>query len=175
MVTSMPIAEISDLLTTRRPPSTPRDFLQGYMEYARAISGGELSFAHTFLSRITVSREVTPNIGKRSDDGFYTSVGEYLHTLGHKVKVTEAGDAFALDYAIEHPETGLFALGIECDAPQHPLLRFARAREVWRTKVLNRAIPVIHRVSSHDWYQDSEQERRRLLDAVVRATKMEME
>lgn len=174
MVTSMPIAEISDLLTTRHPPSTPRDFLQGYMEYARAISAGELSFANTLLSRMTVLRETsTSALMKRADDGFYHSVGEYLHALGHKIKVTEEGDAFALDYAIEHPETGLFALGIECDAPRHPLLGFARAREVWRTKVLNRAIPVIHRVSSQDWYQDPEQERRRLLDAVLRAITME--
>jgi hypothetical protein len=175
MVTSMPIAEISDLLTTRHSPATPRDFLQGYMEYARAISSGELSSARTLLSRITVLRESSNSaLVKRADDGFYHAVGEFLRSDGHDVKMTEEGDdAFALDYAIEHPETGMFALGVECDAPRHPLLEKARAREVWRAKVLSRSIPVIHRVSSRGWYQNPEQERRRLLDAVSRAMNME--
>lgn len=174
MVTSMPIAEISDLLTTRHSPATPRDFLQGYMEYARAISSGELNSARTLLSRITVLRETSSSaLVRRADDGFYHAVGEFLRSGGYDVKVTEEGDAFALDYAIEHPETGLFALGVECDAPRHPLLEKARAREVWRTKVLSRAIPIIHRVSSRGWYHNPDQERRRLLDAVSRAMNME--
>jgi len=174
MVTSMPIAEISDLLTTRHSPSTPRDFLQGYMEYARAISSGELSSARTLLTRITILNERSAStLVKQADDGFYHAVGEFLRSSGYTVKETEESDAFALDYAIEHPETGLFALGIECDAPRHPLLENARAREVWRTKVLNRAIPVIHRVSSRGWYHELEQERQRLLDAVSRAVNME--
>jgi DNA polymerase III delta prime subunit len=174
MVTSMPIAEISDFLTTRHPPSTPRDFLQGYMEYARAISSGELSFARTLLSRMTGLRETsTSTLVKRADDGFYHAVGELLRSTGHAIKVIEEVDAFALDYAIEHPESGLFVLGIECDAPRHPLLGNARAREVWRRKVLYRSIPVIHRVSSYGWYQDAEQEHRRLLDAVSKAINME--
>ena len=175
MVTSMPIAEISDFLTTRHPPSTPRDFLQGYMEYARAISSGELSYARTLLSRMTVLKETSDSpLVKRAEDGFYHAVGEFLRATGHAVKATEKGDAFALDYAIEHPETGLFALGIECDAPRHALLENARAREIWRTKVLNRAIPLIHRVSSRGWYYEPEQERQRLLDAISRAINMEI-
>lgn len=174
MVTSMPIAEISDLLTTRHPPSTPRDFLQGYMEYARAISAGELSSARTLLSRITVLSEKRDSASvKRADDGFYHAVGEFLRSTGQAVKATEEVDAFALDYAIEHPRTGLFALGIECDAPRHSLLEHARAREVWRTQVLNRAIPVIHRVSSQGWYKNPEQERRLLLEAISRVMSME--
>lgn len=174
MVTSMPIAEISDLLTTRHTPSIPRDFLQGYMEYARSISSGELASARTLLSRITVLRETTSaGSTRRMDDGFYQVVGEFLRSNAYVVKATGEDDAFALDYAIEHPKTGLFAIGIECDAPRHPLLVHARAREVWRTKVLSRAIPVIHRVSSQAWYRYPDQERRRLLDCISKAMNME--
>jgi len=85
------------------------------------------------------------------------------------VKVSADEDAFRLDFAIEHPTTGLFAIGIECDAPHHKLLAHARARDVWRAKVLQRAIPVIHRVSSVAWYHEGERERRRLREAVDRA------
>jgi primosomal replication protein N'' len=174
MVTSMPIAEISDLLTTRHSPASPRDFLQGYMEYARAISSGELGLAKALLSRITVLRDTGSSTQvARTNDAFHHAVGDFLRSCKYEVKTAEEGDVFALDFAIEHPETGLFVLGIECDAPRHQLLGRARAREVWRTKVLNRSIPVIHRVSSQAWYQYPEQERQRLLDAISRAMNME--
>ena len=175
MVTSMPISDISDILTTRRPPATPRDFLQGYMEYARAISGGEFSSARTLLSRLTISRESTaPQKRLRSDDGFFDAVGEFLRSMDLNIKASEEDDAFGLDYAVEHPDTGLFAIGIECDAPRHALLTRARAREVWRTKVLKRAIPVVHRVSSHGWYHNGADERSRLAEAVKTALRTEV-
>lgn len=171
MVTSMPIPEISDLLSTRRSPASPRDYLQGYMEYARLVSSGEFESAKSLLGRITLRREVKGVTSYRngSDDAFYRSVGDFLRSLGHQVGATEDADAFGLDYAIEHPETGLFAIGIECDSPRHPLLQHARAREVWRPQVLGRSLPVLHRVSCHGWYHDGEQERGRLLNAVKRA------
>lgn len=168
MVTSMPIAEISDLLSTRRLPATPRDYLQGYMEYARLISSGELAAAKLLLARITPQRDVVrPEFHSGgADDAFYRSVGDYLRSLGYVVKASEGADAFGLDYAIEHPETGLFAIGIECDSPRHLLLEHARAREVWRPQVLQRSLPVLHRVSCHDWFHHGKQERVRLLNAV---------
>ena len=171
MVTSMPISEISDLLSTRRAPATPRDFLQGYMEYARLVSSGEFIAAKSLLSRIAPRREAarTASHAGGSEDAFYRAVGDFLRSLGHQVKAAEDADAFGLDYAIEHPQTGLFAIGIECDAPRHPLLQHARAREVWRPQVLERSLPVLHRVSCHGWYHDGEQERNRLLNAIKMA------
>jgi primosomal replication protein N'' len=168
MVTSMPITEISDLLSTRRAPATPRDFLQGYMEYARLVSSGEFEAAKSLLGRITPRREVkgVASYSGGSDDAFYRAVGDFLRSLGHQVKAAEDADAFGLDYAIEHPQTGLFAIGIECDSPRHALLEHARAREVWRPQVLERSLPVLHRVSCHGWYHDGEQERVRLLNAI---------
>jgi primosomal replication protein N'' len=170
MVTSMPIAEISDILVTRRAPSTPRDFLQGYFEYARVVSEGDFVSGRALLARATVSRSgIAGQARARVDDSFYRAVGEFLNSLGHSFKASEADDAFGLDFAIENPATGLFALGIECDAPIHPLLVRARAREVWRRQVLLRAVPYIHRVSCYGWYHDGTQERKRLVDAVNEA------
>ena len=171
MVTSMPIPEISDFLTTRRAPATPRDFLQGYMEFARLISSGEFAAAKVLLARITPRRDIvrSDTYGGGADDAFYRSVGNYLRSLGYEVKASEDADAFGLDYAIEHPETGLFAIGIECDSPRHPLLAHARAREVWRPQVLQGSLSVLHRVSCHGWFHDGDQERVRLLNAVKTA------
>ncbi|MBP8234842.1 MAG: hypothetical protein KAY22_21340, partial [Rhizorhabdus sp.] len=72
-------------------------------------------------------------------------------------------------FAIEDPRTGLYGIGIECDAPRHPLLESARAREMWRPDVLRRSIPSIHRVSSHRWFHEPELERERLRRAVISA------
>lgn len=170
MVTSMPIGLISDVLTTRRAPSSPRDFLQGYMEYARAVSAGEFDTSRALMSRMADGHTRKRGSGAQGgEDGFSRVVEEYLRSLSYDVKVSAEEDAFGLDFAIEHPTTGLFAIGIECDAPRHQLLAHARARDVWRTKVLRRAIPVIHRVSSVAWYHDGVREKSRLRDAVERA------
>jgi hypothetical protein len=171
MVTSMPIAEISDMLATRRPPATPRDFLQGYMEYGRLVSSGEFNAARAFLRRFGPTDIRGGELSNQilNDDSFNRAVGEYLQSLGHVTRASGDADAFGLDYAIENPKTGLFAIGIECDAPRHPLLRRARAREVWRPQVLSKSLPVLHRVSSHAWYHDGENERERLNDAIKRA------
>lgn len=172
MVTSMPINDISDVLTTRRKLATPRDYLQGYMEYARTVSAGDFAGARALLSRWAEPRSETIKAGRHIDDGFSLAVGEYLQSLGRTFAATTADDAFGLDFAIEHPLTGLFAIGIECDAPRHDLLRQARAREVWRPAVLRRAVPVIHRVSSQGWYHDGATERRRLQEAIDKAMEL---
>jgi primosomal replication protein N'' len=117
MVTSMPIAEISDMLASRRPPSVPRDYLQGYLEYARAMSDGELQSGRTLLARLTVGRSELRNKDATEDDGFTSAVAAYLAQLGVKAQVTNDGSAFGVDFAVEDPATGLFGIGIECDAP----------------------------------------------------------
>ncbi len=170
MVTSMPIGLISDVLTTRRAPSSPRDFLQGYMEYARAVSVGEFNTSRALLSRMSDGHARKRSSGLHGgQDGFSQVVESYLRSLHYDVKVSAEEDAFGLDFAIEHPTTGLFAIGIECDAPRHQLLANARARDIWRAKVLRRAIAVIHRVSSVAWYHDGEREKSRLRRAVEKA------
>jgi hypothetical protein len=170
MITSMPVADISDVLTTHRPPSTPRDFLQGYMEYARSLSAGEFDTSHSLLDRMTVRRDGrTSALRGKVDDGFGMSVANFVNALGWQLTSSTVDDAFGLDFAIEDPSTGLFAIGIECDAPRHALLANARAREVWRPGVLRRSVPQIHRVSSHAWYHEPEPERERLRAAIASA------
>jgi hypothetical protein len=81
----------------------------------------------------------------------------------------EDGGAFSFDFVIEDPQTGLFGLGVECDAPRHRLLDSARARELWRPDTVRQFVPAIHRVSSHGWYHEGDKERKLLEDAIRRA------
>jgi len=174
LVTSMPIREISDMLTTQRRPAAPRDYLQGYMEYARAMSNGELAAGRALMGRMSSERAHARLRQVDAADGFAADVLAYLKTLGISAVPAQEGDAFGLDFAIADPETGLYAIGIECDAPRHPLLMRARAREIWRPSVLGRAIPKLHRVSSQAWYQEPEAEKARLRAAVEFAMDQEV-
>jgi primosomal replication protein N'' len=167
--TSMPVSEISDLLTRRSGPRVPRDYLQGYLEYARAVSEGSAESGETLLERLVTEKRSERDSGNHEDDGFTKSVENFLQANGWKPTKARDGGAFSLDFAITDPRTGLYAIGVECDAPRHRLLQRARAREVWRPKVLGRAVPYIHRVSSYAWTHFGETERQRLKAAVENA------
>jgi primosomal replication protein N'' len=167
---SMPLEEISDSHRQRKTPQRPRDFLQSYLLYAQAISEGHLDEAELLLNRLhraSISRATAAS--SRSQRFFVQSVADYLRKKGLSVEVPSAGDAFAFDLAIRNPDTGLFALGIECDPPRHPDLAHARDREIWRPQVLKSSLPQIHRVWSRLWLAEPSREQRRLSDAVRRA------
>jgi primosomal replication protein N'' len=169
LVTSMPIGDISDMLASGRPPNKPRDYLQGYLDYATKINDGDIALAHATASRFS-------GTGKRTNvvsevDGFVTSVAAYITELGHKPVQCSDGDTFGVDLAIEDARTGLFGLAIECDSPRDNSghLKTARARELWRPAMLRRAIPFVHRVSSFEWYHSSDAEKTKLRVAVEQA------
>jgi hypothetical protein len=165
LVTSIPVGEVSDMLASGRAPDKPRDYLQAYLDYAQRISAGELELARGATQRLSVN--AGSRRGKNVDsDGFTAAVAGFIRELGYEAAPEDDGDAFGLDFAIVDPRTRLFGIAIECDAPCHELLSRARAREIWRPGVLSRAIPKVHRVSSHAWYHHTEQERRRLREAI---------
>jgi len=172
LVTSMPIPQISDLIETRRPASSPRDFLQAYFEYARALSDGDFGGSAAMLGRLDEDRRHGP-AHEVDIDGFQSAVAAEIERLGWRPARIADDSAFALDFAIEDPRTGLYGIGIECDAPRHALLARARARVMWRPAVLKKSIPVIHRVSSQGWLQAPRDEKARLADAVRSALSQE--
>jgi hypothetical protein len=169
LITSMPVGDVSDWLASGRAPGKPRDYLQAYLDYAARLSAGDIDAARRSTARLS-PRLSSPRHGvaAQDGDGFVDSIETYLRELGYEPVPAAEDDAFGLDFAVEDPRTGLFGIGIECDAPRHGLLERARAREIWRPDVLRRAIPVVHRVSSHAWYHRPDDERRRL-EAALRA------
>jgi hypothetical protein len=168
LVTSMPINDVSDWISSGRLPNKPRDYLQAYLDYAARLSGGDLTVVPRFADRMqNKPPEARDRCGiSELGDGFATSVESFIRQQGYTPVATEDGDAFGLDFAVEKPGTGLFGIGIECDAPRHELLQSARAREIWRPGVLRRAIPTIHRVSSRAWYHQPDEERAKLKQAL---------
>jgi hypothetical protein len=126
-----------------------------------------LDVAKSLLSRLNPS--VREEVARRENgrDGFAETVANFIRKeLNLDPIGANDGTAFGIDYAIENPRTGLFGIGIECDSPRHSLLKKARAREIWRRKVLQQSIPAIHRVSSYGWYHNREIEKKMLTEAI---------
>jgi len=169
LMTSMPVELISEMNSHRGPPARPRDFLQAYMQYACAVSDGAADSGRALLGRLVTERAAERGDGGHERDGFSDAVDEFLQSQGWHPADANDGGAFGLDFAIENPRTGLYAIGIECDAPRHRILETARAREVWRPSVLRHAVPCVHRVSSHAWVHNGDAERTRLKAAVTKA------
>jgi hypothetical protein len=167
LVTSMPVNDVSDWLSAGRLPNKPRDYLQAYLDYSTKVSIGELEAGRRTAARLMATIQSSRRAALTAQDGFASSVGTFIRKLGYEpIASKDADDVFALDFAVEDPRTGLFCIGVECDAPYQSLLRRARAREIWRPSVLSRVIPKVHRVTSRAWYHNADEEKKRLYSAI---------
>jgi primosomal replication protein N'' len=169
LVTSMPINEISDALPKRQRPKTPRDYLQAYFDYVSKINDGSIESAGHALDRMSCENNNLKITTHSDKDGFIRSVSTFIKSLGLIPLAIKENDAFGLDFVIEDPEKKRFGIGIECDAHRHPLLETARAREVWRPKILKMGIPYVHRVTSYAWYHQRKEEMIRLKQVIENA------
>ena len=171
IVTSMPVNKISEWLDRgRRALQKPRDYLQAYLDYANKMSAGEIDLGLSVMAHFhNGHNSVREDFDSMEQDGLARSVAQSIREMGFSPVSVQRGDAFGLDFAVEDPRTGLFGIGIECDAPRHDLLQRARAREIWRPNVLARAIRSLHRITSSAWYERPHEERDRLRAALTKA------
>ena len=163
----MPIKDISDMLSTGRTPSKPRDYIQGYLKYTETHFGSQIEVANQSLKRLSSRKIKESKVLK--NDGFKNTVKNYIHSLGYETVENNDNNVFYLDLAIEDKNTGRFVIGIECDVPHNSLLKNARHREIWRPLILKKSIPHIHRTTSYKWLQDTENEKLRLKHAIENA------
>lgn len=158
LVTSIPISSVSDCVQANRKPVIPREFFHCYLEYADRLSQGNFKQAGILIDKLGEARkgDIFDNDGIQSD-AFVSSVKAFVEGLGYAVVESDRDNsAFAIDLAVINPKTGLFCVGIECDSPDHPLLKRAFHREWWRQGVLEKSIGVVHRIPSRDWLEDRE-------------------
>ncbi len=168
LVTSLPTEKISDYLGRSGNPIIPRDYVQAYLDYATKISNGALETAEKCLKRLSASDSSQIDFDLNHEDPFVQDVAEYVRSLGYEAitRKNDSKDAFDIDITVEDPESGLFAIGIECDAPDHHLLARAKDREIWRPSVLTKSLNRVYRISSRDWYQRKAREKELLRDAI---------
>ncbi len=165
IASSMPIADISDFLSSQQPANKPRDYLQAYLQFATLVSAGQFKDADALLEQISLlgakdyKAGVNLALGTSVDDGFLSAIRQEIEQLGYHVEMLEGKNAFSLDLVVLDPQTGDYIMGIECDAHSHPILTHARAREIWRPRLLKQSIKHLHRVSSQGWYLAPEKEK----------------
>ncbi|MDX2308764.1 MAG: AAA domain-containing protein [Hyphomicrobium sp.] len=170
LVTSMPTAEISSFIGQRRAPTMARDYLQGYMRYAELVHEGAFEAASSILNAFDSKPHYAMSGPEPAADELVLQALEALQREGFDASLMPMEDAFSLDIAVKHPATGLYALGVEFDSPRHHLLQQARAREVWRPKLLARSGLTLYRIQSSSWVQNQTRERERLIHAARAAT-----
>jgi hypothetical protein len=169
VATSIPVRDVSDMLSTHRPPATERDYLQGYLEFSRALSARDLDAGRALCRRMVTEGARADRRRQDGIDGFRRSVERFIRDLGYDPVISDGFDAFAVDIAIVDPTTGLYGIGIECDAPRHDILARARARELWRPGVLAGTMRRLHRVSCVEWYERRGHEEKRLRATIAAA------
>ncbi len=169
IMSSMPIDEISDLLNTFRKPDIPRDYLQGYLAYATNACNPLMQKENERLLNRMCHTQTAIESSYHQQDAFIESVKAFIQLNGWKIAQSKQTDLFYFDCLIEDENSGNFLIGIECDMPFHPLLKNARARELWRKMVLKQVVPVCHRVSIKEWYYDRTMAQQHLFEAVNQA------
>ncbi len=130
LFTSMPTSDISSFLGGRREPNLARDYLQAYLRYCELVDAGDFAEATTLLSAFPRGEQPGERGGVRETDALVDDALDLLERNGFDASLMPADDAFAVDIAVTHPTTGLYAFGVEFDAPRHSLLSSARAREI---------------------------------------------
>jgi very-short-patch-repair endonuclease len=106
--------------------------------------------------------------GREPDSEFEQIVGDRLREKGFEV-VPQVGVAgYFIDLAVKHPGRSGFLLGIECDGAGYHSSHSARDRDRLRQQILERLQWNIYRIWSTDWFQNPDEELRRLIDHLRR-------
>jgi transcription elongation GreA/GreB family factor len=98
---------------------------------------------------------------------FEQHVAEMIKDMGYTA-IPQVGSAgFWIDIGVRHADWPHgFVLGVECDGAAYHSSRSARDRDHYRQAVLEGLGWSIHRIWSTDWYQDPENEKKRLKKAI---------
>jgi len=101
------------------------------------------------------------------DSPFEDWVARRLRADGYSVDHQVGSGGFFIDLAIR--ESGRYLLGIECDGATYHSSRSARDRDRLRQAVLEGLGWRIHRIWSTDWFRNTDQQYRKLVEAIERA------
>jgi len=133
-------------------------FLKDFLRYAE--SGGRL------LSDDAATEEPM--------NSWELEVFDRLSAEGLELVPQYGSSGFRIDMVAKHPDRpGDFVLAIECDGASYHSSRTARERDRLRQQILENLGWRFHRIWSTDWWNDSQNEVRKVLDAFQRALRNE--
>jgi len=102
-----------------------------------------------------------------AESPFEDAVYEFLVSGNFLVRKQIGCAGFRIDMAVVDPrQPGRYLLGIECDGAQYHSSKVARDRDRLRQQVLEGLGWKIYRVWSTDWYRNSAESKKRLMEAI---------
>tara|TARA_R110000850_G_scaffold275264_2_gene414303 strand:+ start:8947 stop:15162 length:6216 start_codon:yes stop_codon:yes gene_type:complete len=174
IMTSMPTDDISDYLTRQGRPTKARDYLQAYMRYAELIDQGSFGAAADLLDKFKHDSGFSADpLFTDQSKAMAQALQVILSNAGFESELRPLTGIFAIDLVVIDPDTGAYCLAVEIDAPNHPLLDTAKARDIWRPNLLAGLGLKVHRIHSAAWANDPNSSRARFLTAVREATSRE--
>ena len=136
----------------------------------RTQSRGVLAFKRFLQFAETGELDMPILTGGGSDSLFEEEVARGLQSLGYDVKQQVGSAGFFIDMAIVDPiKPGRFLLGIECDGASYHSSRTARDRDRLRQQVLEGLGWQIYRIWSTDWFNNPDEELRKVVGEIERA------
>lgn len=132
---------------------TPRRGVESLKRYLRYAQSGAMDIA-------------TPT-GEEEESPFEVEVTAALRDHGYQYHSQVGSVGYRIDIGVLDPNhPGRYLLGIECDGATYHSARSARDRDKLRQRVLESRGWTLHRIWSHDWWQDRDHEIRRLIAAI---------
>jgi very-short-patch-repair endonuclease len=114
--------------------------------------------------------------GGDSESPFEDAVYDFLDSNNYQVHKQIGCAGFRIDMAIVDPgQPGRYLLGIECDGAQYHSSKVARDRDRLRQQILEGLDWRIHRVWSTDWYRNSPDTKRKLLETIEKVKSQPVE
>lgn len=114
--------------------------------------------------------DVPTATGLPEESPFEEEVTAALRGRGYEVHTQVGTNGYRIDIGVVDPDQpGRYLLGVECDGATYHSARSARDRDKLRQRVLESRGWRLHRIWSHDWWQDRDAEVARLCEAIEKA------
>ncbi len=153
VITSLDIGKISNEGESPGNDADGRErwYLWKFMEYARAVSGGDAEKSAEVLRSLNSNYDPRP-IGSESESQFEKDVGDYIREIGYEIDYQVGEGGFRIDIGVRRKEGAGYLCGIECDGRVWHEGWRARQNDVWRQEILEGKGWNIFRIWSDEWY-----------------------
>ena len=160
VVTSIEPEELDNVETTKN--NGPK-LLKKYLQYARAVSGGNNSEVRAVLGTFNAGKKIAEPIG-----AYEERIKQGLESMGYTVYTNLGNTSYKLSLGVYDNELGRFVLGIECDYQAYGSSESVLERDVYRIKFLESRGWKIVRIWSRDWWQSPKQVLQHLSEIIER-------
>ena len=155
--------EPEDLQVEESKNEGPR-ILKKYLQYADAVSRGDMVLANTILQSFGDGRweQGESSTGGAIADRVYNSLVRKGYTVDRNVGI----GGYQIDLALK--QNGKYILGIECDSRLYEMSTSTRERDYHRQKYLESRGWKIHRVWTPGMWKNPDKEISRIIEAIER-------